>query len=78
MVGSLLLLAAPIFQQLCDDLFHLKGRIGGREEFLQFVPTECDIALQRLFLGLDGVQNVSIQLSRVGKSPDSPGLGKGW
>ena len=51
MVSSLLLLAAPVLQQLCDNLFHLEGRVEGRKEFLQLVPAQRYLALQRLFLG---------------------------
>ena len=53
----------PALQQLDDDILHLLRGVAGGKVFLQPVIADRDLALQRLFLPHDEVDDVILQLA---------------
>ena len=53
----------PTLQQLDDDILHLLWGVAGGKVFLQTVVADRDLALQRLFLPHNEVDDVIFQLT---------------
>ena len=64
----------PALQQLDDDILHLLWGVAGGEVFLQTVVADRDLALQRLFLPHDEVDDVVFQLALAAELLEPLGL----